>query len=166
MKWTQGEELVFFTFSTSYSTHFCLWGITLLLVYFWTLSIFSDPTGSANLNYWERKPDQMWTHQDSQLTCIVQLLTVILSHTSKLVYYASLDLQSPITTLWHFVLAACLHPGIWVKWRSFCRCLEGPNMTAEVSPTFLRSSACVLTSAQHFISWGPFVMNVFGTCDA
>ena len=159
-------DLIFFTFPNSYSTQFWLWGITLLSVYFWTLTNFSDPIDSATLRHWERKPDHSWIHQDIQLTGIVQSLTVTLSHISQLVYCGSLPLQSTITTLWHFVSAACLHPGMWVEWRSFCRCLEGPNMTAAVSPTILRSSACVLTSVHHFISWGPFMMKAFGTCDA
>ena len=38
--------------------------------------------------------------------------------------------------------------------QSYCGCLEGGNMTAAVSPTFLRTTACVITSVHHFISWG------------
>ena len=166
MRNEHGKELVFFTFSNSYSTQFWLQGITLLLVYFWTLSNLSDPIDSATVSHCERKTNHSLIYWDIQLTCIVQSLTVTLSYISKLVYYASLLFQSLITTLWPFLLAVCLYPGMWVKWRSFCRCLEEPNMTAEVSPTFLRSSACVLTSAQHFISWGPFIMKALGTCDA
>jgi len=39
-------------------------------------------------------------------------------------------------------------------------------MAAAVSPTFIRISACVITSVPHFISWGPNVMKAFGMSDA
>ena len=39
-------------------------------------------------------------------------------------------------------------------------------MTAAVSPTFLRKTACVITSVHHFISWGPVIMKAFVMCDA
>ena len=39
-------------------------------------------------------------------------------------------------------------------------------MTAAMSPTFLRTSACVITSVHHFISWEPTIMKAFGMCDA
>ena len=65
------------------------------------------------------------------------------------------------------VLTACLHIAIlWEKWRSHCGCLESANMTAAVSPTLLRTTACVITSVHHFISWGPTIMKAFGMCDA
>jgi len=38
-------------------------------------------------------------------------------------------------------------------------------MTAAVSPTFLRTSACFITSVLHFISWGPIIRKAFGMCD-
>ena len=52
------------------------------------------------------------------------------------------------------------------KWRSYCACLEEANMTAAVSPIFLRKTACVITSVHQFISWGPIIMKAFGVCDA
>jgi len=54
--------------------------ITLLLVYFWTLSLLSNPTDKAALIHWERKSDHRWIHRVSQLTCKVHSLTVNLSH--------------------------------------------------------------------------------------
>ena len=39
-------------------------------------------------------------------------------------------------------------------------------MTAAVSPTFLRTSAFVITSVHHFFSWGPIIMKAFGMCNA
>ena len=39
-------------------------------------------------------------------------------------------------------------------------------MTAAMSPTFLRTSACVITSVHNFISWGTIIMKAFGMCDA
>ena len=40
-------------------------------------------------------------------------------------------------------------------------------MTAAESHTFLRTSACVITSVHHhFFSWAPIVMKAFGMCDA
>jgi len=39
-------------------------------------------------------------------------------------------------------------------------------MTATVTPTFLRTSACVITSVHRFISWGPIIMKAFGMGDA
>jgi hypothetical protein len=54
--------------------------ITLLLDYFWTPSILSNPTDKAAVIHWERKSDHRWIHKVSQFTCIVQILTVTLSH--------------------------------------------------------------------------------------
>ena len=31
---------------------------------------------------------------------------------------------------------------------------------------FLRTTACVIVSVHHFISWGPIIMKAFGMCDA
>jgi len=39
-------------------------------------------------------------------------------------------------------------------------------MTEAMSPTFLKTSACVITSVHHFFSWGPIVMKAFDMCDA
>ena len=39
-------------------------------------------------------------------------------------------------------------------------------MIAAVSPTLLRTTACVIISVHHFISWGPIIMKAFGMCDA
>jgi hypothetical protein len=39
-------------------------------------------------------------------------------------------------------------------------------MTETESLTFLRTSACVITSVHHFFSWGPIIMKAFGMCDA
>jgi hypothetical protein len=39
-------------------------------------------------------------------------------------------------------------------------------MTAEVSPTFLGKTACVIISVHHFFSWGSIIMKSFGMCDA
>ena len=39
-------------------------------------------------------------------------------------------------------------------------------MTAAVSPTFLRTSACVIISVHNFISWGTIIMKEFGMCGA
>ena len=39
-------------------------------------------------------------------------------------------------------------------------------MTAAVSPTFLRTTACVINSVDHFFSWGSIIMKAFGLCDA
>jgi len=39
-------------------------------------------------------------------------------------------------------------------------------MTAAVSPTFLRTTACVINSVPHFFSWGSFIMKSFCLCDA
>jgi hypothetical protein len=131
VKWTEGKELVFFTFSNSYSMQFWLWGITRLLIYFWTLPILWDPTDRATLSQWERKPDRSWIYRDSQFTCIVQLLTVILSHISQLVYFASLPLQSPITTLLHlFVCLFIIHsvdPHVLNKPTQYRGCQENTN---------------------------------------
>ena len=67
-----------------------------------------------------------------------------------------LPLHSLITALWHLCApAACLHTAIWEEWRSYCGCLEGTNMSAAMSPTFLRTITCVITSVHDFISWGP-----------
>ena len=35
-------------------------------------------------------------------------------------------------------------------------------MTEAVSPTFLVTFACVITSVHHFFSWGPIIMKAFG----
>jgi hypothetical protein len=39
-------------------------------------------------------------------------------------------------------------------------------MTAAVSPIFLRTTACVITSVHHYFSWGPIIREAFGMCDA
>jgi len=39
-------------------------------------------------------------------------------------------------------------------------------MTAAVSPTFLRTSTCAITSVHHFISCRPNIVKAFGMCDA
>jgi uncharacterized membrane protein YobD (UPF0266 family) len=39
-------------------------------------------------------------------------------------------------------------------------------MTAAESPTFLRTTACVITSVHHFFSWEPIIMKAFGMCNA
>jgi len=39
-------------------------------------------------------------------------------------------------------------------------------MTAALAPTFLRTSACVITSLHHFMRCGPIKMTAFGMCDA
>lgn len=128
-----------------YSTQFWLRRITPLSVYFWTLSILSDPTDKDTLNHLERKPDSRWIYRERRLTCIVQSMTVTLSHRSKLVSNASLHLQCLITTLCHLcVLVACLHPAIWEEWRSYWECLESAKMTAAVSHTLLRTPAWFL----------------------
>jgi hypothetical protein len=121
---------------------------TILSVRYYTIiSLFLDSVHSlrsnkATLHHWETKPNRRFIHRNSQLTCIVQSVTVTLSHKSQLVCYASLPSHSPITILWHLcVPAACLYTDIWEEWRSYCGCLEGANMTAAVSPTFLQLGA-------------------------
>ena len=37
-------------------------------------------------------------------------------------------------------------------------------MIAAVSPTLLRTTACVIISVHHFISWGPIIRKAFGMC--
>jgi hypothetical protein len=39
-------------------------------------------------------------------------------------------------------------------------------MTAAVSPTFLRTSACVIISVYNLLSWGAIIKETFGKCDA
>ena len=38
-------------------------------------------------------------------------------------------------------------------------------MTAAESPTFLRTTACVIISVHHFFNWEPIIMKAFGMCD-
>jgi hypothetical protein len=39
-------------------------------------------------------------------------------------------------------------------------------MTAAVSHTFLRTTACVITSVHYFFGWGSIIIKAFGMCDA
>ena len=48
----------------------------------------------------------------------------------------------------------------------YCGHLEEANMTEAMSPTFLRTSACVITSVHNFFRWGPIVMKALGMCNA
>jgi hypothetical protein len=38
-------------------------------------------------------------------------------------------------------------------------------MTAAESPTFLRTTACGITSVHHYFSWEPIIMKAFGMYD-
>jgi len=156
MKWTQVEDLVFFIFSNTYHTHFWLWGITQLFVYLSTLSILSDPTD----HHCETKSDHRWINRDSQLTCTVQSMTVIFSHRWKLVYFVYFPLQSlsqPYDTCVRRQLSYILP---FERTGGF----EEANMTAAVSHTFLRTSACVIISVWLSFSWGPNIMKAFNIC--
>jgi hypothetical protein len=63
-------------------------------------------------------------------------------------------------------MPTCLHTAIWEEWRLHCGCLKGTNMTEAMSSTFLRTSACVITSVHRFFSWGPIIMKAFGMREA
>jgi len=80
-------------------------------------------------------------------------------------YSAVID-SSFLTDKSYCIMPTGLHTATWEEWRSYCVCLEGANMAAAVSPAFLRTSACVITSVHHFISWGPIIMKSLDMCDA
>ena len=62
----------------------------LTLRYYTIISLFLDSVHSlrsnkATLHHWETKPNRRFIHRNSQLTCIVQSVTVTLSHKSQYV---------------------------------------------------------------------------------
>jgi hypothetical protein len=59
--------------------------------------------------------------------------------------------------LWQMHLqAACLQPGI----REECKCLEGSCMIVTVSPVYLKTYVCVLTTVYHLCHQSPVTMEV------